>query len=82
MGADKVAICKCNEKDELKDYFTQNGCYAHFTKGPCKENGHLFLPDRTCGCHKFLPHFHEETEQCFEIGRYILKFELLNLISY
>lgn len=32
------------------------------------EKGHLFLPDRSCGCHSFLPHYHDETKKCFEIG--------------
>lgn len=49
-------------------YHNQNGCFQHFTRGPCRQKGHLFLPDRQCGCHDFLPHYHEDTKQCFEIG--------------
>lgn len=43
-------------------------CYQHFTKGPCWEKGHLFLPDKTCGCFDYLPHYHENTQMCFEVG--------------
>ncbi|KAJ8984611.1 hypothetical protein NQ317_006073 [Molorchus minor] len=64
----KIPACRCDDREELNEYRHVNGqCYQHFTKGPCQEKGHLFLPDRTCGCHSFLPHFHENSQQCFEL---------------
>ncbi|XP_019869110.2 uncharacterized protein LOC109597784 [Aethina tumida] len=66
---DKMPACKCGKQRELREFRFDNGeCYQHFTRGPCLEQGHLFLPDRSCGCHSFLPHYHEESEQCYELG--------------
>ncbi|XP_975550.1 uncharacterized protein LOC664451 [Tribolium castaneum] len=66
---DLIPQCRCNKHRELRDYrYSDNQCYQHFTRGPCREKGHLFLPDRTCGCHSFLPHFHDDTRLCYEIG--------------
>lgn len=69
-SSDKLAVCKCNDKYELGDYNYGGGkgCFQHFTKGPCTERGHLFLPDKTCGCSEQLPHYHNTTKMCFEIG--------------
>nr|XP_023030160.1 uncharacterized protein LOC111518060 isoform X2 [Leptinotarsa decemlineata] len=64
-----IPVCKCGNQVELKDYrFADGRCYQHFTKGPCLEKGHLFLPDKTCGCHNYLPHYHEGSQKCFELG--------------
>ncbi|XP_023030159.2 uncharacterized protein [Leptinotarsa decemlineata] len=64
-----IPVCKCGNQVELKDYrFADGQCYQHFTKGPCLEKGHLFLPDKTCGCHNYLPHYHEGSQKCFELG--------------
>ncbi|KAJ8919330.1 hypothetical protein NQ315_003914 [Exocentrus adspersus] len=64
----KIPVCKCNNHKELKDYRYEDGkCYQHFTRGPCWERGHLFLPDKSCGCHSFLPHFHDDSQQCYEL---------------
>lgn len=70
MDSHGLSVCKCNNKQELTDYFygQKHGCFEHFTKGPCKEVGQIFLPDKTCGCHTFLPHYHDDTDLCFEIG--------------
>lgn len=75
-----LAGCSCNHKSDMMDYYYAGyGCFQHFTKGPCKEKGHLFLPDRSCDCSDELPHYHEVTKQCFEIGK--IKFSLA-LIFY
>ncbi|KAJ8963919.1 hypothetical protein NQ314_005247 [Rhamnusium bicolor] len=64
----RIPMCKCSSHKELRDYRYEDGqCYQHFTKGPCWEKGHLFLPDKSCGCHSFLPHFHEDSQKCFEL---------------
>lgn len=69
VSSDGSAVCACNHKKDMIDYFYNGyGCFQHFTKGPCKEKGHLFLPDRSCDCTDELPHFHDVTKQCFEIG--------------
>ncbi|XP_060532578.1 uncharacterized protein LOC132705743 isoform X2 [Cylas formicarius] len=67
VDANRIPVCACTKKKEFRDYHAEDGnCYQHFTKGPCKERGHLFLPDRTCGCHSFLPHFSDGN--CYELG--------------
>lgn len=42
-------------------------CHRHFTQGICPA-GKLFLPSQTCGCDSNLPHYYNETNQCYEIG--------------
>lgn len=72
LGSDLLPKCKCNNNNQdLNDFYSEDakGCYQHFTRGPCREKGHLFLPDRSCGCHNFLPHYHEDSQECFEIGK-------------
>ncbi|CAH1174289.1 unnamed protein product [Phaedon cochleariae] len=65
----ELAVCQCDKDDELSNYRSQNGqCYQHYTRGPCLEKGHLFLPNKTCGCHTGMPHYHNDTQQCFELG--------------
>lgn len=60
---------QCDSEGELAQYFYRDGtCHEHFTIGPCDGNGKLFLPGGRCGCHVKLPHYHEETDQCYEIG--------------
>lgn len=74
LGPDNVAVCQCNHKYEMRNYWSpENGCYEHFTRGPCRERGHLFLPNRTCGCYDMLPHYHDGTQQCYEIGKNKIK---------
>lgn len=64
----KIPVCKCDDV-ELQDYRDIDKlCYQHYTKGSCLEKGHLFLPDKTCGCSKDLPNYHEESQLCFELG--------------
>ncbi|XP_030747278.1 uncharacterized protein LOC115875873 isoform X2 [Sitophilus oryzae] len=65
----KLPVCACDKRKELRQFRARDGrCYQHFTRGPCKEKGTLFLPDGTCGCHSFLPHYHKQTDKCFELG--------------
>lgn len=47
-------------------------CFEHFTFGPCEDHGKLFLPGGKCGCSVRLPHYHEETDQCYELGMFTL----------
>lgn len=69
VGNDKIPVCTCNKQKELRTFRADDGrCYQYFTKGPCKEKGFLFLPDKSCGCHSFLPHYHEPTKKCYELG--------------
>lgn len=67
----QIPVCSCfNENDnELEKFYwpPSNSCYEHYTKGPCQEKGHLFLPGRVCNCHNNMTHFHEDTEQCYEL---------------
>ncbi|XP_045478764.1 uncharacterized protein LOC123683854 isoform X3 [Harmonia axyridis] len=64
----KLPSCRCSKDKDLRDFRYENGkCYQHFTKGPCQEKGSLFLTNQICGCHNFLPHFHEATKQCYEL---------------
>lgn len=62
---------QCDSGGELAQYFYKKdgNCYEHFTVGPCETHGKLFLPGGKCGCHIKLPHYHEETDQCYEIGK-------------
>lgn len=64
----KIPVCKCDDQ-EMENYrHVDRLCYQHYTKGPCLEKGHLYLPDKKCGCHSYLPNYHKETQQCFELG--------------
>lgn len=63
---------QCESDGGLSQYYysEDNSCHEHFTRGPCEGNGELFLPGGKCGCHVKLPHYHEATDQCFEIGNF------------
>lgn len=75
---DKIPICACNHRYEMRNYWSKNnGCFEHFTRGPCKENGNLFLPNRTCGCNNLLPHYHEKSKLCYEIGNLNVLFTII-----
>lgn len=68
---DGLAICSCSTTGELGRYHWPGaigGCHEHYTKGPCTEPGELFLPGGTCGCHSELPHYHELTGKCYQLG--------------
>ncbi|KAG7197909.1 hypothetical protein KM043_016150 [Ampulex compressa] len=70
-GEDGLATCSCDTKGELGRYHwlgNVGGCHEHYTKGPCTELGELFLPGGTCGCHAELPHYHEPTGMCYQLG--------------
>ncbi|KAJ6642909.1 hypothetical protein Bhyg_07865 [Pseudolycoriella hygida] len=70
IGKDKLTECLCKNEGDLAQYFysADSTCHEHFTKGPCEGIGQLYLPGGKCGCHVKLPHYHEETDQCYEIG--------------
>lgn len=36
--------------------------------GPCESDGKLFLPGGKCSCNVRLPHYHKDTDRCYEIG--------------
>ncbi|XP_014476201.1 PREDICTED: uncharacterized protein LOC106745260 [Dinoponera quadriceps] len=66
-----LATCSCSTNDELGRYHwlgSGGGCHEHYTKGPCSEPGELFLPGGTCGCHSRLPHYHEPSGMCYQLG--------------
>ncbi|XP_053995962.1 uncharacterized protein LOC128885747 isoform X1 [Hylaeus anthracinus] len=68
---DGLTICSCSMTGELGKYHWPGivgGCHEHYTKGPCTEPGHLFLPGGECGCHSELPHYHEPTGMCYQLG--------------
>ncbi|XP_076387618.1 uncharacterized protein LOC100876616 [Megachile rotundata] len=68
---DGLTICSCSITGELGRYHwpgSVGGCHEHYTKGPCTEPGELFLPGGTCGCHSGLPHYHEPTRLCYQLG--------------
>ncbi|XP_055384230.1 uncharacterized protein LOC129613919 [Condylostylus longicornis] len=70
LDDDEIARCACSNSKELKEYFfeAEETCHEHFTKGPCTGHGHIFLPGGTCGCNPLMPHYHYETNQCYELG--------------
>lgn len=43
-------------------------CHEHYTMGPCQERGGIFLPGGQCGCDPLLPHFHNGTGKCYQLG--------------
>lgn len=71
VGEDGLATCSCSTSGELARYHwlgNGGGCHEHYTKGPCSEPGELFLPGGTCGCHPQLPHYHESSGMCYQLG--------------
>ncbi|XP_043529622.1 uncharacterized protein LOC122539081 isoform X1 [Frieseomelitta varia] len=71
VDEDGLAICSCSTNGELGRYHwagSIGGCHEHYTKGPCTELGELFLPGGICGCHSKLPHYHEPTGMCYQLG--------------
>lgn len=40
--------------------------------GPCLERGGIFLPGGKCGCHHTLPHYHNLTNRCYPLGKFLL----------
>ncbi|XP_017893028.1 uncharacterized protein LOC108632765 [Ceratina calcarata] len=68
---DELATCSCSAQGELGGYHwpgNPGSCHEHYTKGPCTEPGELFLPGSVCGCHSKLPHYHEPTRMCYQLG--------------
>lgn len=43
-------------------------CHEHYTTGPCQERGGIFLPGGQCGCDASLPHYHNGTGKCYQLG--------------
>ncbi|XP_046487542.1 uncharacterized protein [Neodiprion pinetum] len=71
MGKNNLPECSCTSEGELGRYHWPGeggGCHEHYTKGPCTEIGELFLPGGLCGCHNGLPHYHEESNMCYQLG--------------
>lgn len=70
VGEDGLATCSCSMSGELGRYHwlgNGGGCHEHYTKGPCTP-GELFLPGGMCGCHSQLPHYHESSGMCYQLG--------------
>lgn len=65
-----VGKCGCDNTGELAQYYWSPGgtCHEHYTTGPCQERGGLFLPGATCGCQMELPHYHNATNKCYQLG--------------
>lgn len=79
-GEDGLAICSCSTIGELSRYHWlggNGGCHEHYTKGPCSEPGELFLPGGTCGCNSQLPHYHESSGMCYQLGTIIVLYLIL-----
>lgn len=84
-GGGKLAVCECSDKrEELRDRFwpPTGTCHEYYTRGPCLDLGHLFLPGAKCNCHKHLDHYHEATGKCYPLGSYSMFFSFLGLINY
>ncbi|VVC35424.1 Domain of unknown function DUF4789 [Cinara cedri] len=67
---DLIGNCKCENVQELATYFwaPTGTCHEHYTTGPCQERGGIFLPGGQCGCDPTLPHFHNGTGKCYQLG--------------
>lgn len=67
-------MLQCTKTGDVGKYYYRNddSCHEHYTRGPCQGAGELFLPNGKCGCNSMLPHYHPETDQCYEIGNTIL----------
>lgn len=74
-GAASIGRCGCEYTDELaRHYWSPTGtCHEHYTTGPCQERGGLFLPSGTCGCQTELPHYHNATNKCYQLGEFVFK---------
>ena len=60
---------QCEKVGELSPFYHPESqtCHEYFTKGPCQRSGELFLPSKKCGCHQKIPHYYNQTNQCYEI---------------
>ena len=60
----------------MADYYykAEKTCHQHYTRGPCKNTGELFLPGGKCDCNNQLPHYYNITGQCYELGKFIILF--------
>ncbi|XP_008547767.1 multiple epidermal growth factor-like domains protein 10 [Microplitis demolitor] len=66
-----ISECSCAAEGELGAYYwrgTEEGCFEHYTRGPCAESGEIFMPGGICGCFKNMPHYHSETRMCYPLG--------------
>ncbi|XP_025200849.1 uncharacterized protein LOC112598550 [Melanaphis sacchari] len=65
-----IGDCRCENVPELATYFwaPAGTCHEHYTMGPCQERGGIFLPGGQCGCDPSLPHFHNGTGKCYQLG--------------
>ncbi|XP_050543701.1 uncharacterized protein LOC126906845 [Daktulosphaira vitifoliae] len=67
---DAIGECACENVPELKSYYwaPAGTCHEPYTTGPCQERGGIFLPGGQCGCDPSLPHFHNGTGKCYQLG--------------
>ncbi|KAL1459141.1 hypothetical protein WDU94_011148 [Cyamophila willieti] len=64
-----VGECRCDGQEMAEFYWEPGGtCHQHFTTGPCQERGGLFLPGGQCGCEPNMPHYHNATSRCYQLG--------------
>lgn len=68
-----IILLQCENSGDMQEYFhhIDETCHEHYTRGPCQINGQIFLPGGNCGCSSQLPHYHEFTNQCYELGKMI-----------
>ncbi|XP_070492804.1 uncharacterized protein [Chironomus tepperi] len=64
-----IPKCMCSSKGALAKFYNRETktCHKHFSKGNCPI-GSLFLPTQSCGCESSLVQYHNETNQCYELG--------------
>lgn len=62
--------CRC-DPNTMGDHYWGPGasCHEHYSTGPCQERGGLFLPGGLCGCSAAMPHFHNATSRCYQLGK-------------
>uniref|UniRef100_A0A8D9AI90 DUF4789 domain-containing protein n=1 Tax=Cacopsylla melanoneura TaxID=428564 RepID=A0A8D9AI90_9HEMI len=64
-----VGECRCDAQEMAEFYWEPGGtCHQHFTTGPCQERGGLFLPGGQCGCEPNMPHYHNASSRCYQLG--------------
>lgn len=78
VESSSMGRCGCENGGELAQFYwsATATCHEHYTIGPCQERGGLFLPGATCGCQPDLPHYHNATNKCYQLGQYIRLFSI------
>lgn len=66
-----IGICRCDSGPAIRNYrwaTNSDACYEPFSRGPCGR-GEIVLPEPLrCGCSSDLPHYHNETKSCHQLG--------------